>query len=259
MKHYQLEEYQKKGFIVLPKIPLFLEEAIEGKMQESEFSIKFYESDETTVRSYYGFHRDPEIKEWLEKNETIKSICQTIYGKQETYIHQSKINIKNKAESSVWPYHRDFPFWNIFDGIKENKLLNLVLFLDDVNEENGALGFIPSSQNYFLEREENFKSQSFSLDGSASSDLLFDFTAEEVESLKQKFGHELSLGPKGSILIFNPNTIHGSSFSREDFSRKILILTFNTCDNPPNITFTRPDYLCASDIKPIQWQKINEW
>ena len=71
MNHYQLEEYQKKGFIVLPKIPLFLEEAIEGKMQESEFSIKFYESDETTVRSYYGFHRDPEIIEWLEKNETL--------------------------------------------------------------------------------------------------------------------------------------------------------------------------------------------
>lgn len=253
MNHSQLEEYQKKGFIVLPKIQLFLEEAIEGKMQESEFSIKFYESDKTTVRSNYGFHRDPEIIEWLKKNETIKSICHMIYGNQEIYIHQSKINIKNKAESSVWPYHRDFPFWNVFDGIKENKLLNLVLFLDDVNEGNGALGFIPGSQNFFLEREEKFKEQSFSLEGSASSNLLFDFSDEEVKMLQDKFGHELSVGYKGSILLFDPNTVHGSSFSCEDFSRRILILTFNTCDNPPKIPLIRPDYLCSVDFTPIRW------
>ena len=39
MNHYQLEEYQKKGFIILPKIPLFLEEAIEGKMQRNQSSL----------------------------------------------------------------------------------------------------------------------------------------------------------------------------------------------------------------------------
>lgn len=253
MNQSQLDEYLKKGFLVLPDNRIFLENSIEYKMCNSEYSVKFYESDEITVRSYYGFHRDPEIFNWIKKNEPIKSICKSIYQEQDVYVHQSKINIKNKAESSVWPYHRDFPFWNVFDGIKENKLLNLVLFLDDVNEDNGALGFIPSSQNYFLEREENFKNQSFSLEGSASSNLLFDFTEEEVAMLRNKFGHELSVGPKGSILIFDPNTIHGSSFSSEDFSRRILILTFNTCDNLPKIPLTRPDYLCSEDFTPIRW------
>lgn len=253
MNRSELEEYLLKGFLVLPDNRIFIENSIEEKMYDSAFSVKFYESDETTVRSYYGFHRDPEISKWIEENETIKSICRTIYGQQEIYIHQSKINIKNKAESSVWPYHRDFPFWNVFDGIKENKLLNLVLFLDDVNADNGALGFIPGSQNFFLEREENFKEQSFSLEGSASSNLLFDFTDEEVEMLRNKFGHDLSVGSKGSILLFDPNTIHGSSFSSEDCSRRIVILTFNTCDNPPKIPLTRPDYLCSADFTPICW------
>lgn len=253
MNQHHLELYHKKGFLVFPEIHISIEDFIEQKIAKSDFCVKFYESNETTVRSYYGFHKDPEIANWISKNNVIKLICETIYGNQNIYVHQSKINIKNKAESSVWPYHRDFPFWNIFDGIKENKLLNLVLFLDDVNEENGALGFIPTSQNYFLEREENFKNQSFSLEGSASSNLLFDFTNEEVNSLKHKFGHELSVGPKGSILIFDPNIVHGSSFSKEDFSRRILILTFNTCDNPPKIPFTRPDYLCETDFTPIQW------
>jgi ectoine hydroxylase-related dioxygenase (phytanoyl-CoA dioxygenase family) len=252
MNQSQLDEYLLEGFLVLPDNRIFLENSIEAKMYDSAFSVKFYESDETTVRSYYGFHRDPEISKWIEENETIKSICRTIYGQQEIYIHQSKINIKNKAESSVWPYHRDFPFWNVFDGIKENKLLNLVLFLDDVNSDNGALGFIPGSQNFFLEREENFKDQSFSIEGSASSNLLFDFTDEEVEMLRNKFGHELSVGSKGSILLFDPNTIHGSSFSSENFSRKLLILTFNVCSNRPVIPAIRPDYLCSTNFTPLQ-------
>lgn len=253
MNQTHLEEYQKKGFLVIQNEQIFLENSIEQKMYNSSFAVKFYESDETTVRSYYGFHRDPEILKWIGENEAIKTICHSIYGKQEIYIHQSKINIKNKAESSVWPYHRDFPFWNVFDGIKENKLLNLVLFLDDVNSYNGALGFIPGSQNFFLDREENFKDQSFSIEGSASSNLLFDFTDEEFEMLRNKFGHELSVGSKGTILLFDPNTIHGSSFSSEDFSRRILILTFNTCDNLPKIPLTRPDYLCSEDFTPINW------
>ena len=254
MNYSQLEEYNIKGFVALEENKIILDESIEHTMYYSELSVKFYESDESTVRSYYGFHRDEIIKNWIEQNETIKSICTKIYGDQKIYIHQSKINIKNKADSSVWPYHRDFPFWNIFDGIKDNKLLNLVLFLDEVNEKNGAIGFIPQSHHYFLEKEEKFKDESFSIEGSASSNLLFDFNEEEVAMLKNKFGYELSTGPKGTILLFNPNTIHGSSYSSQDFSRRILILTFNSCDNTPSLPLTRPDYLCSNNFTPIKWK-----
>jgi ectoine hydroxylase len=248
-----LEEYTKKGFLVFSDLNISLPNHIEELIQFSNFSVKFFESDETTVRSYYGFHRETIINDWIKSQDWLKEICHKIVGKVGVYIHQSKINIKNRGESSVWPYHRDFPFWNVFDGIAENKLLNIVVFLDDVNENNGALGFLPGSQNYFLERENQFKNQSFSIEGSASSNLLFDFTNEEVELLRDKFGHELSVGPKGSVLLFDPNVIHGSSFSTEDYSRRILILTLNCCDNPPKVPFTRPDYLCGTDFTPIIW------
>jgi ectoine hydroxylase len=183
----------------------------------------------------------------------MKSICSKIYNDQEIYVHQSKLNIKNKADSSVWPFHRDFPFWNIFDQIKENRLLNLVIFLDDVNEHNGALSFIPKSHNYFLDREKDFSKQEFTLEGSASSNLLFDFTDDEIDFFSKKFGKEICTGSKGSVLIFNPDVVHGSSFSSQDFSRKLLILTFNVCSNQPKIPTIRPDYLCSADFTPLQW------
>lgn len=253
MRDDDLNSYREKGFVGLKTPKIFLPENIVNKISSSPLSVKFFESDGQTARSYYGFHRDAEIKNWLQEQVPIKEICQKIYPGDKIYIHQSKVNIKNKAESSVWPYHRDFPFWNVFDGIKKNQLLNLVIFLDEVNERNGALSFIPGSQNHFLEREKEFTIQEFNLEGSASSNLLFDFSDEEVTDFRERFGKEICIGPKGSLLLFDPDTVHGSSYSYEDFSRKLLILTFNVCSNKPGIPAIRPDYLCSTDFTPLQW------
>ena len=253
MNDDDLNSYRDRGFLSFNKQRILLNEKIEHIISSSEYSVKFFETDRQTIRSYYGFHRDSEFRNWLQQQASIKAICQKIYPNEDVYIHQSKVNIKNKTESSVWPYHRDFPFWNVFDGIIENRLLNLVIFLDDVTESNGALSFIPKSQHYFLDREREFANQTFTLEGSASSNLLFDFTDEEVHFFSNKFGKELSTGLKGTILIFDPDTVHGSSFSSEDFSRKLLILTFNVCNNRPKIPAIRPDYLCSTDFSPMQW------
>ena len=71
--------------------------------------------------------------------------------------------------------------------------------------------------------------------------------------ISERFGKEICTGPKGSLLLFDPDTVHGSSFSYEDFSRKLLILTFNVCSNKPRIPTVRPDYLCSTDFTPLQW------
>jgi ectoine hydroxylase len=253
MSEEDLKSYRDKGFLCLDKYKILLNENLENKISSSVYSEKFYESDGLTVRSYYGFHKDAEIRSWLLGQNSIKEICCRIYGDEDIYIHQSKLNIKNKSESSVWPYHRDFPFWNVFDGIVQNRLLNLVIFLDDVDESNGALSFIPKSQHCFLEREQEFSKQEFTLEGSASNNLLFDFSEEELDFFVQKFGKESCTGPKGTVLIFDPDIVHGSSFSTEDFSRNLLILTFNLCSNKPKIPAVRPDYLCSTDFSPLQW------
>jgi hypothetical protein len=72
MNQHHLELYHKKGFLVFPEIHISIEDFIEQKIAKSDFCVKFYESDETTVRSYYGFHKDPEIANWISKNNVIK-------------------------------------------------------------------------------------------------------------------------------------------------------------------------------------------
>ncbi len=253
MKHDFFHDYWKQGFLFLKDYPIFLSNEMEHVIYQSPFSVKFYEADNYNIRSFYGFHRDPKMKEWIESQKTIQMICQYFYDNQDIYIHQSKLNIKNSSQHSVWPFHRDFPFWNIFDGIRKNELLNIVIFLDDVDETDGALQLIPQTHQLFLERENEFSQVAFSLEGSASHQLLFDFSDQEVDEFSKKLGIYTCTGTKGSILIFDPNIIHGSFPASENSTRKLLILTFNTCDNLPKIPTNRPEYLCSTDFSPLSW------
>ena len=212
----------------------------------------FLEKDSDKIRTVYGFQNSILFCEWLCKQKNIKEIVELILG-EKVYLHQTKINYKNKSADSIWPFHRDFPFWNNFDQIKNNAMVNIVIFLDNVNEGSGELKLIPKSHKEFLERESNDKSVEMSLEGSASRDLLFSFTDQEVDYFQKKSGCYKVKGPKGSILVFDPNIIHGSDNSLADQSRGIMLLTFNKCDNKPVKKSSRPEYLCSTNYDPIKW------
>jgi ectoine hydroxylase len=246
-----ISDYHKSGFTLIPTA-FNPDELPEFSVMADENCEQFFEKDGTTLRSIYGFHRNPVFSDWLGKQIVLKNLVQELIGDQ-VYLHQSKINLKNTGNHSVWPFHRDFPFWRVFDNIRENKLVNAVVFLDDVSPENGELLFIPGSQLEFLPREAEEDHTEYSLEGSASDDLLFSFSEEEVDDFRKKMGVRGSTAPKGSLLLFNPEVLHGSGSASQNFSRKLMILTFNRCDNRPYRKSGRPEYLCNTDFTPIQW------
>jgi ectoine hydroxylase len=125
--------------------------------------------------------------------------------------------------------------------------------LDDVFEGSGELIVIPKSHKVFLPREAQDEQIDYSLEGSASSDLLFSFSSDELDMFGSSYGLDSTIGGKGSLLLFNPNLIHGSGNSSIDYSRKIMILTFNSCSNIPLNQSKRPNYLCNINRNPIPW------
>jgi ectoine hydroxylase len=252
MEHsdYYKSTYEKSGYLTdvslhttsLPDINSFIDDKTE----------LFYEKDSKIIRSLYGFHNNKIFKRWLSNQVKIKEITKLLLG-DKVYLHQSKINIKNNNEDAVWPFHRDFPFWNCFDNIDNNFMLNIAVFMDDVEEDSGALEMIPGSHLEFMHREAENKNITYTLNGSASSDLLFNFSEDEMNYFKNKYGSVKILGQKGTILVFNPDIVHGSGNSVHNNSRKIIILTFNRCDNVPLKKSVRPEYLCSVNYKPIEW------
>jgi ectoine hydroxylase len=244
-----INSYQENGYALLPEV---INELPDFETLIDQDTEKVYEKDECTLRSIYGFQNNSAFIEWLKSCSLIKEITQTLLGEQ-VYLHQTKVNIKNQNESSIWPYHRDFPFWKVFDHFPDNQFLNVVVYLDDVFEGSGELIVIPKSHKVFLPREAQDENIDYSLEGSASSDLLFSFSSDELDMFGSSYGLDSTIGGKGSLLLFNPNLIHGSGSSSIDFSRKIMIITFNACSNLPNGVSSRPSYLCNPNRTPIQW------
>ena len=65
--------------------------------------------------------------------------------KDKTYIHQFKINGKAAFDGDVWQWHQDYGTWKADDDMPEARAMNLAVFVDEVNEFNGPLYFIPQS------------------------------------------------------------------------------------------------------------------
>src|SRR4249920_2760511 len=69
---------------------------------------------------------------------------QELFG-EELYMHQFKINGKMAFEGDVWQWNQDYGTWRNDDMMPSERAMNVAIFLDDVNEFNGPLMFIPGS------------------------------------------------------------------------------------------------------------------
>ena len=72
------------------------------------------------------------------------SRCRSCSARQ-LYMHQFKINGKPAFDGDVWQWHQDYGTWQNDDLMPTERAMNVAIFLDDVNEYNGPLMFIPGS------------------------------------------------------------------------------------------------------------------
>ena len=68
------------------------------------------------------------------------------------YMHQFKINGKMAFDGDVWQWHQDYGTWKNDDLMPEPRAMNVAIFLDEVNEFNGPLMFIPGSHKLGVHR-----------------------------------------------------------------------------------------------------------
>lgn len=150
------------------------------------------------------------------------------------YVYQFKINFKMAFGGDVWKWHQDYIYWLKEDGMMHAACANVLIFLDDVNEFNGPLLLIPGSHRYGLidvgpasaagngDWRENF-----------SADLKYSLDKETIANLIRESCIVAPKGPRGSVLFFHPNIVHGSAPNISPFDRTILIVTYNRVDNIP--------------------------
>jgi ectoine hydroxylase-related dioxygenase (phytanoyl-CoA dioxygenase family) len=252
-----VRRYSRDGYVVRPGMFSDTEVALlrnELDVVQSEPSPgRVFEKDGRTVRALHGSHlANDRFKELTRTPRLVRLAMQLLDGA--VYLYQFKINVKVAFEGDVWKWHQDYIYWLREDGMPEPRATNIVIFLDDVNEFNGPLMFVPGShQQGTIETGRTSPQSAASWRDDVAADLKYSLDRDQVAQLVHRGGLVAPKGKRGTVVVFHPNIAHASAPNLSPFDRAVVIVTYNSVDNVPRPTGERrPEFLVSRDTHPIE-------
>ncbi len=264
----QIEFYNENGYL---KIENYLSDE-ELNLLESEFpktidkkSPRIILEDNGEVRSVFAPHFVNKCYENLALLERLVVPTEQLLD-SEIYVHQYKINTKKAFKGDWWEWHQDFPYWHIDDGIKDPRMVSVLIYLQDANSTNGALLVIPKSHKHGIVKFANKNPESFDEKikyndhhknkdylSSLNSNIKFTVDHELVKKMANENGIVTASGKRGCVLFFHGNIFHASNTNLSPFNRDAIILTHNSIHNlPANTEKPRPDFLSGRNYEPLK-------
>jgi ectoine hydroxylase len=162
---------------------------------------------------------------------------------EKLYMHQFKVNGKMAFDGDIWQWHQDYGTWLNDDQMPEARAMNVAIFLDEVNEFNGPLMFIPGSHKMGALEAGH--------DTSTTSYPLWTISNDNIRSLVDKGGIVAPKGPAGSMMLFSGCLVHGSSPNLSPWNRVTVYLSLCAVSNHIR-RFKRPGYIAHRDFTPIE-------
>ncbi len=241
----QLDTFERDGFLILPSLfsPAeveMLRDAAEAMFAE-DCPQNFREQGSGAVRTAMGLHLRSPVFERLVRHPRLVEPAMQLAGDR-LYIQQVKVNVKAAFTGELWQWHYDFATHHNEDGVPEPLALNLHVFLDDVNEFNGPLWFVPGSHRC--------GAQPAALDTETTSYPLWCVDRETVTRLIDAGGVVSATGPAGTVLIFGDILVHASPPNLSPWQRRIFSLILNPVSNAYRRE-NRPDHQHHRDLSPV--------
>src|SRR6478752_76963 len=144
----QVAQFDRDGYLFFPslftpaEIGVLTEEVPRLYAMPRPENVREKGSD--AVRTNFAAHMYSEPFARLARHPRMVEPVMELFG-EELYMHQFKINGKMAFEGDVWQWHQDYGTWLNDDMMPTERAMNVAIFLDDVNEFNGPLMFIPGS------------------------------------------------------------------------------------------------------------------
>ncbi len=205
------------------------------------------EKNSDAVRTNFAAHMVSKPFATLARHPRMVEPVEDLLG-EKLYMHQFKINGKMAFEGDVWQWHQDYGTWLNDDLMPTERAMNVAIFLDDVNEFNGPLMFIPGSHKKgVLDAQHDLRTTSYPL-WTVDNALI----AQLVERAGGKSGGIVSpKGPAGSMILFHSCLVHASSSNLSPFNRVSVYLSLCAVSNHIR-RFKRPEYIAHRDFAPIE-------
>ena len=242
----QLDAFDREGYLFFPS--LFSQEEIKGLLDEvpalyaQRRPENVREKTGDVVRTNFAAHLYSAPFARLARHPRMVEPVRQMFG-EDLYMHQFKINGKQAFDGDVWQWHQDYGTWKNDDQMPEPRAMNVAIFLDEVNEFNGPLMFIPGSHKLGVLDAQH--------DTSTTSYPLWTINNEVIGKLVERGGIVAPKGPAGSMILFHSCLVHASSSNLSPWNRVSVYLSLCAVSNHIR-RFKRPDYIAHRDFTPIQ-------
>jgi len=214
------------------------------------------EKGKDAVRTNFAAHLYSEPFARLARHPRMVEPVQELIG-EALYMHQFKINGKQAFDGDVWQWHQDYGTWKNDDLMPAERAMNVAIFLDDVNDYNGPLMFIPGSHKRgVVDAKHDLTTTSYPLwtiDNALIAQLVeraggrggFDAAGRYVPG-----GIVSPKGPAGSMILFHGCLVHASGSNLSPWDRVSVYLSLCAVSNHIR-RFKRPEYIAHRDFTPI--------
>jgi ectoine hydroxylase len=247
----QRAQFERDGYLFFPghfspEETKTLTDAVPDLYSKREaFNVREKGSD--AVRTNFAAHLISEPFARLARHPRMVGPVMDLF-EEEVYMHQFKINGKMAFEGQVWQWHQDYGTWLNDDLMPTERAMNVAIFLDDVNEHNGPLMFIPGSHRKgVVDAKHDLTTTSYPL-WTVDNDLI----AQLVDRAGGRNGGIVSpKGPAGSMILFHSCLVHASGSNLSPFNRVAVYLSLCAVSNHIR-RHKRPEYIAHRDFTPIE-------
>ncbi len=250
----QVERYARDGFLVVPALFSATEiSALNAALMNWVQSDAVHglpetimEPDGGAVRSVFRVHDLHPLFHQLACDHRLRDAARQILG-SEVYIHQSRVNLKPGFRGKEFYWHSDFETWHTEDGMPRMRALSVSLALTDSHHVNGPLMLIPRSHLVYVscvgETPEDHYKESLRRQEYGVPD------EHNLTELAAKGGVEAPVGPAGTAVFFDCNTMHGSNSNISPYPRRNVFLVYNSVENRLREPYCgrgpRPEYVAT--------------
>jgi ectoine hydroxylase len=247
----QLAQFDRDGYLFFPghfsteETKAMTDAVPELYARREEYNVR--EKGKDAVRTNFAAHMYSEPFAKLARHPRMIEPVQDLFG-EKLYMHQFKINGKMAFEGDVWQWHQDYGTWMNDDMMPTERAMNIAIFLDDVNEYNGPLMFIPGSHKKgVIDAKHDLTTTSYPL-WTVDNKLI----EQLVDRAGGKQGGIVSpKGPAGSMIVFHSCLVHASSSNLSPFNRVSVYLSLCAVSNHIR-RHKRPEYIAHRDFTPIE-------
>ena len=242
----EIERFERDGYLYYPahfapeEIKVLTDEVPALYAQRRPENVR--EKDGDAVRTNFAAHMYSYPFARLARHPRMVAPIMQLFD-EALYMHQFKINGKMAFDGDVWQWHQDYGTWKNDDDMPAPRAMNVAIFLDEVNEFNGPLMFIPGSHKLGVIDAAH--------DTSTTSYPLWTINHDTIRELVGRGGIVAPKGPPGSMILFHSCLVHASTANLSPWNRVSVYLSLCAVSNHIR-RFKRPEYIAHRDFTPIE-------